>query len=155
MGDMTYSWRTAQLLYPVMVFTTLKLLRLPSDRDTSALKGNSDIKYLWGTLSVVLVMTGSAGLLLTIGLVEKEGISLPLVYNLLTPANLSTLCIFLWCVFTVWDLVRIKAPGIGLRGGLPCVFIISALCGSPAALAFLWMWREWALERGRKKVNSS
>ncbi|GAD94007.1 hypothetical protein PVAR5_2627 [Paecilomyces variotii No. 5] len=155
LSDMTYSWRTAQLLYPVMVFATVRLLRLPSERDTSALRENSDIKYLWGTLSVAFVMTGSASLFLTLGLFEEEGLSLSLAYHLLSPANLSTLCIFVWCVFTVWDLVRVKAPGIGLRRGLACVFIISALCGSPAALAFLWMWRERALEGGRKKVNPS
>ncbi|KAJ9363500.1 hypothetical protein C8Q69DRAFT_178943 [Paecilomyces variotii] len=155
LSNMTYSWRTAQLLYPAMVFATMKLFRLSSERDISALKGNSDIKYLWGTLALVLVLTSSASLLRIItGIAQQEGLSLSLAYHLLAPSNSLTSTIFLWSVFTVWDLARIKAPGIELRGGLLSVIVVSALCGSPAALAYVWMLRERALERGREKMNS-
>ncbi|KAJ9296083.1 hypothetical protein DTO271G3_5658 [Paecilomyces variotii] len=154
LGGITYSWRTAQLLYPTMVFATMKLFRLSSERDINALKGNSDIKYLWGTLALVLVLTSSASLLLITRIVQEEGLSLSLAHHLLAPSNSVTSAIFLWSVFTVWDLARIKAPGIELRAGLFSVIVVSIVGGSPAALAYVWMLRERALERGREKMNS-
>lgn len=149
-----FSWQTAQLCYPIMVFTISKLFKSSSQRDTSIRKLKGDIKYIVWTLLLVLAITGIAYVSHTAAIIREVRFSPSLAYQLLLPLNPLTSCIFMWCIFTVWDLERVNFPQIELRKGSFYTVLVSALFGSPAMLALLWLRREQRWEQGREKINS-
>lgn len=65
------------------------------------------------------------------------------------------LSITAWCIFTVWDMRRVKSTQMSLAYAMFIAVIGSIFIGPAAVLAGLWWWREGVLENGRQRNQES
>jgi hypothetical protein len=152
-ASLIYSWQTAHLCFPGIVFCVSKMVQISLSPSASTTVKGFDIPYILRTQALVSVLTGSAYLSLVMTIIRQYSVKVSAItlFQAIAPAASFSGCIAIWCTFTVWDLKRICAPGIGLTKDLLSILMISGVFGAPAALMFTWSQREKALQRGREK----